>query len=147
MGTRREYIQTMQLTKDQILKLEDYNSYFRQYGLNRLSSDQLQSALGSISTILGLVCLLPVTPTAVGVASAIMAVFSSLNVNEKSMVTGVLLQGQDGMANLRWQMDDNPDWEMVEIEVSMLQFVDESVKCIQSEPNLLRVKINGGWVS
>ncbi len=147
MGYRKEYYQTMQLTKDDLLKLQDFNRQFRKYGLGQLSDSDLPLMLAGVSTVLSLVCLLPGAPTALGVAGAITAVCSSLGGSDKDWVMEALRQGEDGLGELRDDMNKHPNWSMVEAEMPMLEFVDEKVRCVQGgKPNLLRVKIGNAWI-
>lgn len=147
MGYRKEYLKTMQLTKDDLLALQDFNRHFRKYGLDEINDDTLTSFLGSVSTIFSLVCLIPGAPTALSVAGAIAAVFSSLGSSEKDLIIETLRQGEDGLGELRDDMNANPEWDMVEAEVPMLEFVDEKICCVQGgKPNLLRVKIGNVWL-
>lgn len=146
MGYRREYWQVMQIAVDDVQKLYDFNAYFRMYCIDDLDNGEFISKLGSISTILSLVSV-GIPTTAVAVAGAITALLSALGTSEKGIVEDVLHDGEDGLTKLRWKCEKNPSWEMVEINAPILEFVDEGVKCIQGEPDLLRVKINGGWVN
>ncbi len=83
MGMRREYVETITLNQNQVEKLADFNNYWRLYGIEDADSGALTSALGDVSVILSIVCLIPGAPTAVAVASAIMGIIGGLSYNEK----------------------------------------------------------------
>lgn len=91
MGQRREHVETLTLNQSQVEKLEFFNKDWRLQGIDDADTGALTTALGSVSTILSIVCLIPGAPVAATVAGAIMGAIGAMSSSEKDDLSDVLL--------------------------------------------------------
>lgn len=140
---RKEYWQTMRLTRAQVTDLRQFQEGFKEYGVDGISSE-LEDFLNDAASVLSLVSLLP-NATPAGVLSAIVGLFAMLLPVEKQATMEVLENGLDALENLESQLNSHPTWQGVEINAPMLEFVDKKVKCVQGNVTITGWMVNGSW--
>ena len=152
MGTRREYIQTTQITKAQLEAMMDNNINIRD---NMMKFPNEEAAVSILQQIMSALTLIGFVPGVGTTASAILTftsemihMFEDLAADELRTIETSLTDGFYGLYGVHNQMDSNPNWQAVEITYGVLHFVDEGVLTVSSRNiSIDRVKINGSWVS
>lgn len=145
----REYTQTLTLTPDQIKKMERAQRETYNQGLINQNSGALSSALGPVSTILGLIF---ITSTTFGVAAATVGLITSMSQNSKQALKNMVNDGNNYLRRIMDICDDNPKYQAVEVELPFAEYstldtrTDYIIRYVIGQGSVKRVKVNGGWI-
>lgn len=144
MGYRKVYTSTEQCSLSQIEKLMDFNYQVKRFGIDNLDDAKLQSALGSLSAILGIVAV-GVSSTPYAITCAIIGALGALGVSDKRTVKAALQFGYDDLYDIRDAMKKQ-NFSMVEAQVTWLEFEDEGFRTVYGA-DAKRYKQGNGWIS
>ncbi len=144
MGRRREYIDTLTFTKDELYKARRAQALVRNDGFEMQDESRLINGLSIFSTVLSLVFKLP---TPVTLAAGVTSAAAGMLPNEIDDVAAVSITGEDYLDELYDFMYDNPSYDLIEVKLPFLEFVDEDFRIIQGRGHVTRVRIKGtGWI-
>ncbi|MBB6218872.1 hypothetical protein HNQ80_005047 [Anaerosolibacter carboniphilus] len=143
MGFRKEYIGTLILTKDQLYKARRAQAEMRKNGFELPNETKLVQGLTAFSTVLSLMFMLP---TPVTLAAGVISVVAGMTPSEKSVITTVSLVGEDYLDEVYDFMYDNPQYDLVEVKLPFLEFVDEGFRIVQGNGLVTRIHSGSGWI-
>lgn len=145
----KEYIRTLTLTPAQIKQAERAQRETYNLGLINPNSGALQTALGRVSGVLGLVF---IAYTAFGVATGTIGLIGSLSVDSKQALKNMVNDGNNYLRRLIDICDDNPKYQLLEVELPFVEYstydtrTDYTIRYIIGQGAVKRVKVNGGWI-
>ncbi|SHK61471.1 hypothetical protein [Paramaledivibacter caminithermalis] len=143
MGTRKEYIDTLTLTKDELYKARRAQAEIRQDGFSQPDESKLVEGLTAFATVLSLMFKLPTPVTlAAGVISAVGGMLPS----EIDTLTTVSIMGEDFLDEVYDFLYDNPEYDLVEVKLPFLEFIDEGFRIVQGEGIVTKVHAGSGWI-
>ena len=145
MGKRTEYVSTLVLTQEQVVDLQLFHQRFvADIDNPSISTSQVEGWLGSVSTILGIISLASNFSKA-GIASSIVAIIASfVSPSTKELIKELAKAGKSGLGDIVAVMVAG-DYDAVELDCPMLEFVDEELRIVQGELYLRRLRKNGVW--
>lgn len=143
MGFRKEYIDTLILTKDELYKARRAQAEMRQNGFIQPDETKLAQGLAAFSTVLSLMFMLP---TPVTLAAGVVSVVAGMTPSEIDTITAVSIVGEDFLDEVFDVMYDNPEYDCVEVKLPFLEFVDEGFRIVQGEGQVIRIHCGTGWI-
>lgn len=147
MGQRRELIQTLQVSQQQVADLCKINRDWRRYGIETPNGTKLIAGLGLATTALGFIKLGPLAATAVAISGAILDAMEGVFGNEIDGIKYIINEAEDWLNEISCHGNWPSGATLVEIEVSFLEFLDSNVRVITGRVWDKRYYINGSWVS
>lgn len=143
MGRRREYVKNFELTREDIQDMEYAQDDVYDYVSDLKTRDDLIQALGPATGILGLLFL---QYTAVGVATTVTGLLVGMVDSEKEALKGAIQRGSRGLRDVKRAIDrDSQNIERVKVDFPYLEFIDEKFGVIQGGGVLRALLINGKW--
>ena len=153
MGRRKEYVLNMILTPEEAYNLAKTQEAFLNYAIDEANVSLLKNALGPVSTTLGVFALFvtstnPAASVIASVASAMLAVTDALTgASEKQLIRDVAQKGYNSISSIEREMGTSgSQWQAVEVDMPMLEFVDEQIRIIQGKIDIKRVRIGNVWI-
>lgn len=139
-----EKIKTVTLNYAQLEGLVEM-SYHMKQKMKNMSGSQLSSianAAGIGATILGLVF---VNTTPIGIASALVGIFTAVLPDEYSVYKAMVEQGYDQLTDIMyWYKTNKSKYDQIKIETSIFEFRNEGV-AFPTAATLAAVHSNSGW--
>lgn len=126
MGRRKEYTKVLTLTKEQINSIKRAQFEMRMEGFKNQDKEELIKNLSTFTSILSFAFMLP-TPVTLG-AAVISAITSSQS--DRDTIISVCEDGEDYLEKLFNEMDDNPDYKALVVELPFLEFIDEGFRIV-----------------
>jgi hypothetical protein len=142
MGRRKEYIDTLILTKDKVYKVKRAQFEMRRYGFEQEDESKLSDALVAFSSVLSLAFMLP---TPVTLAAGVISVVAS-GPSDLDTIIKVCRNGEDYLQEVYDFMYDNPEYDRVEVDLPFLEFVDEEFRIVQGNGQVTRIHSGSGWI-
>lgn len=143
MGRREEYIRNLNVTRDDIQKMEYAHDDIYDYISGLKSYDRFVEALGPASTILGLIF---IKSTATGVAAAVAGLLSGMLDSEKQALKDAVQRGSRGLRDVKRVIDQSSqNIERVSVDFPFLKFIDEGFSIVQGGGLIKGYLINGDW--
>ncbi|WP_432775130.1 hypothetical protein AAFJ72_18120 [Brevibacillus gelatini] len=146
MGMKsREYSKNLTVTLAELKKIKKAQRAMYKNGLVKLEGNTLESILGTVSTILGLVF---VTSTPTGIVAAITSLVASLGVSAKDALKDMVYTGYFSMDELIEFLEENPKYSKIQVEFPFIEYyVDgRTIRFVSGEGLVKKVyKENQGW--
>jgi len=145
MSKVTEYILTETFSLQQIKDTMYAQQAMYNEGLQNKDIDGLISALGSFSTVLGLVFTAP-TPAAVG--GAIAALISTLGSNDLPNLKDIVEDGYWDLGSVEHWMEQNEQYDIIKLRIGFLDYKDEGIRFVQHTGTQYIDEvhsIDGGW--
>ena len=142
MGRRREYIDTLVLSKQEINSIKRAQFEMRMEGFTNQNEEKLRQKLSAFTNVLSFAFKLP---TAVTLATAAISAITS-SPSERDVIINVCRNGEDYLEQLWNIMDDNPNYELIEVQLPFLEFIDEEFRIVQGRGIVKSVKVGGYWI-
>ncbi|MBU5675907.1 hypothetical protein KQI88_05725 [Alkaliphilus sp. MSJ-5] len=142
MGRRKEYIDTLVLSKQEINSIKRAQFEMRMEGFTNQNEEKLRQRLSAFTNVLSFAFKLP---TAVTLAAAAISAITS-SPSERDVIINVCRNGEDYLEQLWNIMDDNPNYELIEVQLPFLEFIDEGFRIVQGRGIVKAVKVGGYWI-
>lgn len=142
MGRRTEYIDTLTLSKDQINKIKRAQFEMRMEGFQNQDEEKLRQKLSAFASVLSLAFMLGTPFT---LAAAVISAITP-GPSDRDIIITVCRHGEDYLEGLWNIMDDNPNYELLKVELPFLEFIDEGFRIVSGAGRVVAVKDNGIWI-
>ncbi|RKD31183.1 hypothetical protein [Thermohalobacter berrensis] len=141
--SRKEYIDTLTLTKDDLYKARRAQAEIRQNGFKQPDESKLVEGLTTFTTVLSLMFKLP---TPVTLAAGVISAVGSMIPSDIDTFISVSLNGEDFLDEVYNFLYDNLDYDLVEVKLPFLEFVDEGFRIVQGRGVVTKVHAGNGWI-
>lgn len=141
MTSRKEYVETLTLTKDELHDIRKAQFKIRQEGFENVNEESLRLGLSAFASILSFITTLPTAATLA--ASVIAAVTSSPS--EREIIINLCRDGEDFLGSIEYLMEDHPEYKLAKVKLAFLEFVDEEFRIVTGGA-LIGIKTDNGWI-
>lgn len=142
MSRRKEYLEKLVLSKREIEEMERAQFEIRKEGFEAQNEEKLRLGLSAFASVLSMAFMLG-TPATLA-AAVIAGITSSPSDRETLKITS--RHGEDYMRELIYTMDDHPNYELIEVELPFLEFIDEGFRIVSGAGRVTAVKDSGNWI-
>ncbi len=142
MGRRTEYIGNLTLSRDNLYKIKRAQYEIRMQGFTYVDEGKLVSGLNAFATVLSFAFMLP---TPVTLAAGVISAMGNIG-NDRALVIEVCRNGEDYLQQLEYFFDDNPQYDLIRVDLPFLKFVDEGFRIVQGNGMVTAVHTDGGWI-
>jgi len=141
MSYRKEYVETLVLSKQQLYDFRRAQFKIREDGYINPDQGKLSNGLQLFTGVLSFAFKLP---TPLTLSAAVIA--SVLNFPSELATIKILCQyGENYLQALLYQFDEHPSWEYIEVELPFLEFINEKYRICQGHGILKATRIGGHW--
>lgn len=145
MARAREYRETLIISKSKVTDaIYAQNNIIRE-GFENADRESLISVLSSVAGVLALVF---IQYSAVGVATGVFGVIASLEPLESSALKGVLQNGTSDLLTIHEWFSENSQYDLIKIEMGFIEYPDENIRFVtHTDVNYIKaVHTDGGWI-
>lgn len=142
MGIRKEYTENIIVSKSEVFKMKDAQFNIKEEGFKNLDEGTLVDTLSTSTSILSLAFMLP-TPVTLG--AGVISAATAASTSEREMIIDVCQNGSDYLYTVYRYMKNNPQYDLVKVELPFLEFVDEDFRIVHGDGYITAVHSDGGW--
>lgn len=145
MGTRNEYASTLIFSKDQLYQARRAQAEIRQKGFDQKNQTNLIQGLSTFASVLSLMFKLP---TPVTLAAGVISLALGSSQSEVNVLISLSIAGEDYLDEVYDFMYDNPDYDLIEVTLPFLEFVEEGFRIVTGIGIVTKVHSSSGhgWI-